>query len=157
MLAHKAEEEGIAVVENLLGEKGHVNYNAIPGVIYTHPEIAFVGKTEEELKKESRTIPSLPLDVQYKKGVFPMLANSRARAIHDADGMIKVLADKKTDRVLGVHMVSSIAGEAIAEAVLAMEYGASAEDIGRTCHAHPTMSEAFKEACLAAYDKPIHF
>lgn len=148
MLAHKAEEEGIAAVENILGERGHVNYDAIPGVIYTHPEVAFVGKTEEELKSAK---------VEYRKGFFPMMANSRSRANHDSEGFIKVLADKKTDRVLGVHMVSNIAGEAIAEAVLAMEYGASSEDIARTCHAHPTMSEAFKEAAMAAYDKPIHF
>ena len=148
MLAHKAEEEGIAAVENILGERGHVNYNAIPGVIYTHPEVAFVGKTEEELKAEK---------VEYRRGFFPMMANSRARANHDSEGFVKILADKKTDRVLGAHIVSSIAGEAIAEAVLAMEYGASSEDIARTCHAHPTMSEAFKEAAMAAYDKPIHF
>lgn len=157
MLAHKAEEEGIAVIENLLGEKGHVNYHAIPGVIYTHPEIAYVGKTEEELKKDSNVPPYRAVEIEYRKGVFPLLANSRARANHDAEGLIKVLTDKKTDKLLGVHMISSIAGEAIAEAVLALEYGASAEDIGRTCHAHPTVSEAFKEACLAAYDKPIHF
>jgi dihydrolipoamide dehydrogenase len=148
MLAHKAEEEGIACVENILGEHGHVNYNAIPGVIYTHPEIAFVGKTEEELKKEN---------VAFNKGFFPMMGNSRARAMHDAEGFVKVLADKKTDKILGVHMISSVAGEAIAEAVLAMEYGASSEDVGRTCHAHPTMSEAVKEACLGAHFKPIHF
>lgn len=148
MLAHKAEEEGIAVVEHLLGEGGHVNYKNIPGVIYTHPEVAFVGETEEELKKAGKA---------YKKGFFPMMANSRARANHDSDGFIKVLTDKKTDKILGVHMVTSNAGEAIAEAVLAMEYGASAEDIGRTCHAHPTCSEAMKEACLGAFDKAIHF
>lgn len=148
MLAHKAEEEGIACIENILGEHGHVNYNAIPGVIYTHPEIAFVGKTEEELKKDG---------VIYGKGFFPMMANSRARAMHDSEGFIKILTDKKTDKILGIHMISSVAGEAIAEAGLALEYGASSEDIGRTCHAHPTMSEAFKEACLAAHGKPIHF
>eukprot|EP00826_Nyctotherus_ovalis_P013113 TRINITY_DN13507_c0_g1_i1.p2 TRINITY_DN13507_c0_g1~~TRINITY_DN13507_c0_g1_i1.p2 ORF type:complete len:444 (+),score=171.54 TRINITY_DN13507_c0_g1_i1:341-1672(+) len=148
MLAHKAEEEGIAAVENMLGEGGHVNYGAIPGVIYTHPEVAYVGKTEEELKKEN---------VAYSKGFFPMMANSRSRAMHDGEGFVKVLTDKKTDKILGVHMVSSVAGEAIAEMVLAMEYGASAEDVARTCHAHPTMSEAVKEACLGAYDKTINF
>ncbi len=148
MLAHKAEEEGVAAVENMLGERGHVNYDAIPGVVYTHPEVAFVGKTEEELKQAK---------VDYKKGVFPMMANSRSRAYHDGEGLVKILTDKKTDKILGVHMISAIAGEAIAEMVLAMEYGASAEDVGRTCHAHPTMSEAVKEACLAAFDKPINF
>lgn len=155
MLAHKAEEEGIAAVENMLGEGGHVNYGAIPGVIYTHPEVAFVGKTEEELKAES--IFQLFVEVAYTKGFFPMVANSRSRAIHDGEGFVKILADKKTAKILGVHMVSSIAGEAIAEMVLAMEYGASAEDVARTCHAHPTMSEAVKEACLGAYDKTINF
>lgn len=148
MLAHKAEEEGIAVVEYLKTGHGHVNYNAIPGVIYTHPEVAQVGKTEEELKAAG---------VQYKVGKFPMMANSRARTNDDAEGLIKVLTDAKTDQILGVHMVCSGAGELISEAVLGMEYGASAEDIARTCHAHPTLSEATKEACMAAYDKPIHF
>jgi len=147
MLAHKAEEEGIATVENILNEHGHVNYGVIPGVIYTHPEIAYVGKTEEELKKEG---------VDYAKGVFPFSANGRAKAMMEADGFVKVLTDKKTDKILGVHMVSSVAGEAISEAVLAMEYGGAGEDIGRTCHAHPTMSEALKEACMACYDKAIH-
>jgi len=148
MLAHKAEEEGIAVIENLAGKHGHVNYEAIPGVIYTHPEVATVGKTEEELKEAG---------IEYSKGVFPFLANSRARTNADTDGLVKFLADKKTDRILGVHMVGSNAGEAIAEAVLALEYGASCEDVARTCHAHPTLSEAVKEAAMAAYDKPIHF
>lgn len=148
MLAHKAEEEGIACVENLAGFAGHVNYDAIPGVIYTHPEVATVGQTEEQLKTAG---------VKYSKGVFPFSANSRARAIGDSDGMVKVLADKETDRILGVHIVGPNAGELIAEAVLAMEYGASSEDIARTCHAHPTLSEALKEACMATYDKPIHF
>jgi len=148
MLAHKAEEEGIAIIEQLAGKGGHVNYECIPGVIYTHPEVATVGKTEEELKEAG---------VEYKKGTFPFMANSRARANADTDGMVKFLADAKTDKVLGIHIVASNAGEMIAEGVLAMEYGASAEDIGRTCHAHPTMSEAFKEAAMATYDKPIHF
>jgi dihydrolipoamide dehydrogenase len=148
MLAHKAEEEGIAAVERILGEAGHVNYNTIPGVIYTYPEVASVGKTEEELKKEG---------VLYGKGTFPFMANSRARTNNDAEGMVKVLTDKETDKILGIHIIGPNAGEMIAEGVLGMEYGASAEDIARTCHAHPTLSEAFKEACMAAYDKPIHF
>jgi len=148
MLAHKAEEEGIAIIEQIAGKAGHVNYETIPGVIYTHPEVATVGKTEEELKAAG---------IAYKKGTFPFMANSRARANADTDGLVKMLADEKTDRLLGIHIIASNAGEMIAEGVLAMEYGASAEDIGRTCHAHPTMSEAFKEAAMAVYDKPIHF
>jgi len=148
MLAHKAEEEGIAIIEQIAGLGGHVNYDAIPNVIYTHPEVATVGKTEEELKEAG---------VEYKVGKFPFMANSRARANANADGFVKFLADKTTDKVLGIHIIASNAGEMIAEGVLAMEYGASAEDIGRTCHAHPTMSEAFKEAAMATYDKPIHF
>ena len=147
MLAHKAEEEGIAAVEHILGEGGHVNYDAIPGVIYTHPEVANVGLSEEELKASG---------VEYKKGVFPFMANSRARCNNDPDGMVKILTDKKTDKILGAWIIGGNAGEMIAEAVLAMEYGASSEDIARTCHAHPTLSEAFKEACMATYDKPIH-
>ena len=148
MLAHKAEEEGVAAVEIMAGKHGHVNYNAIPGVIYTHPEVATVGKNEEDLKAEG---------VQYKVGKFPFMANSRARAIDDAEGIVKVLTDAKTDRILGVHMVGPNAGELIAECVLGIEYGASAEDIARTCHAHPTLSEAVKEAAMAAHNKPIHF
>lgn len=148
MLAHKAEEEGIAAVEHILGEGGHVNYDAIPAVIYTDPEVASVGKTEEELKAAK---------VNYKKGVFPFQANSRARTNMEPDGLIKILTHAETDKLLGAHVVGVNAGELIAEGVLAMEYGGSAEDIGRTCHAHPTLSEAFKEACMAAYDKPIHF
>lgn len=148
MLAHKAEEEGIACVENLAGFHGHVNYDAIPGVIYTHPEVASVGLTEEQLKEQN---------VAYNKGVFPFMANSRARAVGDHEGTVKILADKETDRILGIHIIGPNAGEMIAEGVLAMEYGASSEDVARTCHAHPTMSEAFKEACMDAYDKPIHF
>jgi dihydrolipoamide dehydrogenase len=148
MLAHKAEEEGIACVENLAGFHGHVNYDVIPGVVYTHPEVASVGLTEEQLKERK---------IAYNKGVFPFMANSRARAIGDSEGMVKILADKETDRILGIHIIGPNAGEMIAEGVLAMEYGASSEDVARTCHAHPTMSEAFKEACMDAYDKPIHF
>lgn len=147
MLAHKAEEEGIAAVERILGQAGHVNYDTIPGVIYTHPEVSFVGKTEEELKSAG---------VKYAKGVFPFLANSRAKTNHDFDGMVKILTDKDTDKILGIHIIGPNAGEMIAEGVLGMEYGAAAEDIARTCHAHPTLSEAFKEACMAAYDKAIH-
>jgi len=147
MLAHKAEEEGIAAVETILGEAGHVNYNTIPGVIYTHPEVASVGFTEEEIKSKG---------ISYSKGLFPFMANSRARTNHETDGMVKVLTDKATDKILGIHIIGPHAGEMIAEGVLGMEYGAAAEDIARTCHAHPTLSEAFKEACMAAYDKPIH-
>jgi len=148
MLAHKAEEEGIAAVEHICGEGGHVNYDTIPGVIYSSPEVGWVGKSEEELKEAG---------IEYRKGVFPMSANSRARTNMDADGMVKILTCAKTDKMLGAWCLSSNAGEMISEGVLAMEYGASAEDVARTCHAHPTMSEAFKEACMAAYDKPIHF
>jgi len=147
MLAHKAEEEGVYVAELLAGKHPHINYDTIPGVIYTHPEVASVGKTEEELKTAG---------VGYKKGVFPFMANSRARAVGSAEGMVKMLACDKTDRILGVHIMSNAAGEMIHEAALAMEYGASAEDISRTCHAHPTLSEAIKEAAMACYDKPIH-
>jgi dihydrolipoamide dehydrogenase len=147
MLAHKAEEEGIAIVETLKGLGGHVNYNCIPGVVYTHPEIASVGKTEEELKEAG---------VKYNAGKFPMSANSRARTNNETDGFVKVLSDKETDQILGVHIIGNNAGEMIAEAVIGMEYGASSEDLARTCHAHPTLSEAFKEACMATYDKPIH-
>jgi dihydrolipoamide dehydrogenase len=148
MLAHKAEEEGIACVEHILGEGGHINYNTIPGVIYTYPEVGSVGKTEEELKSAG---------VKYSKGVFPFMANSRARTNHESEGMVKILTDKETDKILGIHIIGPNAGEMIAEGVLGMEYDASAEDIARTCHAHPTLSEAFKEACMAAYDKSIHY
>lgn len=147
MLAHKAEEEGIAAVENILGEGGHVNYDTIPGVIYTYPEVANVGKSEEQLKEAG---------IKYNKGVFPFSANSRARTNHDSEGMVKILSDAETDKVLGIWIVGPNAGEMIAEGVLAMEYGASSEDIARTCHAHPTLSEAFKEAAMAVYDKPVH-
>ncbi|KDO24435.1 dihydrolipoyl dehydrogenase [Saprolegnia parasitica CBS 223.65] len=148
MLAHKAEEEGISCVESIAGGHGHVNYNAIPGVVYTFPEVASVGKTEEELKAAN---------VAYNVGKFPMMANSRARTVGETDGFVKILAAKDDDKILGIHIIASNAGEMISEGVLGLEYGASAEDIGRTCHAHPTLSEAFKEACNAAYDKPINF
>lgn len=141
MLAHKAEEEGVFVAEQLAGQKPHLNYDLIPGVVYTWPEVAAVGKTEEELKKNG---------VKYKKGSFPFKALGRARASEESDGLIKVLADPETDEILGVHMIGPRCADMIAEAVLAMEYRASAEDIARTCHAHPTYTEAFKEACLAA-------
>lgn len=148
MLAHKGEEEGVAVIENLIGMKGHVNYDAIPNVVYTHPEIAYVGLSEEEVKAKG---------INYSKGKFPFLANSRAKCNEDFDGFVKVITEKETDKILGVHIVGPNAGELIAESVLAMEYGASSEDIARTCHAHPTLSEAVKEACLATYDKPLNF
>ena len=148
MLAHKAEEEGIAAVEIIAGYAGHVNYDVIPGVIYTYPEVAFVGKSEEELKEAG---------IGFNKGAFPFQSNSRARANGSSDGFVKILADKNTDKILGVHIMGPNAGEMIAEGVLGMEYGASSEDIARTCHAHPTLSEAFKEACMDTYDKPIHF
>ena len=147
MLAHKAEEEGIAAVEIIAGQAGHVNYGAIPAVIYTHPEVASVGKTEEELKAEERL---------YKIGKFPFLANSRAKAIGDTEGFVKILADSLTDQVLGVHIIGPDAGTLIAEAVLGMEFSASAEDIARTCHAHPTLNEAVKEAAMAVDGRAIH-
>ncbi|KAH9621962.1 hypothetical protein KSS87_001746 [Heliosperma pusillum] len=147
MLAHKAEEDGVACVEFIAGKEGHVDYDLVPGVVYTHPEVAYVGKTEEQVKS---------LGVEYKVGKFPFMANSRAKAIDDAEGLVKILAEKDSDRILGVHIMSPNAGELIHEAVLALQYGASSEDIARTCHAHPTMSEAVKEAAMATYDKPIH-
>ena len=147
MLAHKAEEEGIACVEGIATGTGHVNYGAIPGVAYTEPEIASVGKTEEQLQDEG---------VEYKKGMFPFVANGRARALGHTDGRVKVLADAKTDRLLGVHIIGSRAGDLIAEAVAAMEFGASAEDVARTSHAHPTLAEAFKEAAMAVDERAIH-
>jgi len=147
MLAHKAEEEGIAVAEILVGEAGHVNYDAIPNVIYTYPEIATVGKSEEELKAAG---------VAYNVGKFPFTANARAKVNLTTDGFVKIVADAKTDRVLGVHLICADAGNMIAEAVLAMEFGASAEDIARTCHAHPTLPEAVKEAAMAVAKRAIH-
>ena len=148
MLAHKAEEEGIAVAELLGGQSGHVNYDVIPGVIYTSPEVAYVGKSEEQLKKDG---------VSYKIGKFPFLANSRAKVNNETEGFVKILADSKSDRVLGVHIIGPHCGDMIAEMALAMEFGASAEDIARTCHAHPTHTEAIKEAALAVDKRPIHF
>jgi len=147
MLAHKAEEEGIAAVEHIVSGHGHVNYSAIPSVIYTHPEVAWVGATEEELKQKG---------IEYKAGRFPFKANSRARTVDDAEGFVKFLSDAKTDQILGCHIIGPGAGELIQETVLGIEYGASTEDIARTCHAHPTMSEAVKEAALATFSKPIH-
>ena len=147
MLAHKAEEEGIAVAELISGKAGHVNYDIIPGVIYTSPEVASVGKTEEQLKKNN---------VNYKVGKFPFTANSRAKAIDEPLGFVKMLADSKTDRVLGVHIIGPHAGELIAEMTLAMEFGASSEDIARTCHAHPPFSEAIKESALSVEKRQIH-
>ena len=148
MLAHKAEDEGIAVAEIIAGQAGHVNYNVIPTVIYTSPEVAMVGKTEEQLKKEN---------IKYKVGKFPFLANSRAKINNETEGFVKIISDEKTDKVLGVSMISAVAGTMIAELALAMEFGASAEDIARTCHAHPTYSEAVKEAAMAVDKRPIHF
>ena len=147
MLAHKAEDEGVAVAEIIAGQAGHVNYDVIPSVVYTSPEVASVGKTEEELKKAG---------VEYKVGKFPFSANARARATLHTDGFVKILADKTTDRVLGAHIVGFGAGEMIHEAAVLMEFGGSAEDLGRTCHAHPTMSEAVKEAAMAAAFKTDH-
>ncbi|KAI8005420.1 hypothetical protein LOK49_LG08G03396 [Camellia lanceoleosa] len=147
MLAHKAEEDGVACVEFIAGREGHVDYDMIPGVVYTHPEVASVGKTEEQVKT---------LGVDYRVGKFPFMASSRAKAIDDAEGIVKIVAEKETDKILGVHIMAPNAGELIHEAVLALQYGASSEDIARTCHAHPTMSEALKEAAMATYDKPIH-
>lgn len=147
MLAHKAEEEGVAVAEIIAGQHGHVNYDAIPGVVYTYPEVASVGKTEEQLKAEG---------CEYSIGKFPFLANSRARANGETDGFVKLLTDKKTDRLLGAHIIGPNAGELIQELVLGLEYKASAEDIARTSHGHPGLSEAVKEAALAAFFKPIH-
>ena len=148
MLAHKAEEEGIAVAEILAGQSGHVNYDVVPGVIYTSPEVAAVGKTEEDLKN---------LKINYKVGKFPFLANSRAKVNNESEGFVKILADAKTDKVLGVHIIGPHCGDMIAEMALAMEFGASSEDIARTCHAHPTHTEAIKEAALAVDKRPIHF
>ena len=147
MLAHKAEDEGIAVAEIIAGQSGHVNYDTIPGVIYTTPEVASIGKTEEQLKESK---------IKYKIGKFSFMANSRAKAIDDAEGFVKILADEKTDKVLGAHLIGPHAGELIAEIGIAMEFGASSEDIARTCHAHPTFSEAVKEAALSVDKRAIH-
>jgi dihydrolipoamide dehydrogenase len=147
MLAHKAEDEGMICAEMMDGQAGHIDYGLVPGVVYTWPEIAGVGKTEEDLKEAGSV---------YRVGKFPFIANSRARANADTDGLVKILADAKTDRVLGVHILGPMAGDLLSEAVIAMEFGASAEDIARTCHAHPAMGEAVKEAALAVHGRPIH-
>tara|TARA_Y100000590_G_scaffold261691_1_gene293747 strand:+ start:168 stop:1574 length:1407 start_codon:yes stop_codon:yes gene_type:complete len=148
MLAHKAEDEGIAVAEIIVGQAGHVNYGVIPSVIYTSPEVASVGKTEEQLKKEN---------IKYKVGKFPFIANSRAKVNSETEGFVKIIAEEKSDKVLGASIISSVAGTMIAEIALAMEFGASSEDIARTCHSHPTHSEAVKEAAMAVDKRPIHF
>ena len=148
MLAHKAEEEGVAAVEFITKGYGHVNYNAIPSVMYTYPEVAWVGQNEQELKQSGQ---------KYKVGTFPFSANSRAKTNLDTEGMVKFIADADTDRILGIHIIGPNAGEMIAEGTLAIEYGASSEDVGRTSHAHPTLSEAFKEAAMATYGKAIHY
>ena len=146
MLAHKAEDEGVAVAEIIAGKAGHVNYDVIPNVIYTFPEVASVGKSEEELKAAG---------IAYASGKFPFTANGRAKVNHQTDGFVKILADAKTDRVLGVHIIGADAGNMIAEVAVAMEFGAAAEDIARTCHAHPTLSEAIKEAAMAVDKRAI--
>lgn len=148
MLAHKAEEEGVAAVEFITNKEGHVNYGAIPSVMYTHPEVAWVGQSEEQVKATG---------IPYNVGKFPFQANSRAKTNFDAEGFVKFVSDAETDRILGVHIIGPSAGEMIAEATLAIEYGASSEDVARTTHAHPTLAEAFKEAAMATYDKSIHF
>ena len=147
MLAHKAEDEGVAVAEILAGQHGHVNYDVIPSVVYTEPEVASVGKTEEELKAAG---------IAYKIGKFPFMANGRARAMNATEGFVKFLADATTDRVLGVHIIGKSAGDLIHECAVLMEFGGSSEDLGRTCHAHPTLSEAVREAALATFAKPLH-
>ena len=151
MLAHKAEDEGIAVAENIAGQTGIVNHAIIPNVVYTHPEIAGVGLTQEQAIEEAGGDKGA-----IKVGKFPMMANSRAKANRDTDGFVKVIADAKTDRVIGVWMINSLAGTMIAQAAQAMEFGATSEDIAYTCHAHPTHAEAFKEAAMAVTGKPIH-
>jgi dihydrolipoamide dehydrogenase len=147
MLAHKAEEEGVACVEGIVSGYCHVNYDAIPGVVYTHPEIASVGKSEDDLKKAG---------VEYRKGVFPFVANGRAKALGATEGRVKILADKATDRVLGVHIIGARAGDLIAEAVVAIEFGASSEDIARSSHAHPSLAECVKEAALGVDGRSLN-
>jgi dihydrolipoamide dehydrogenase len=147
MLAHKAEDEGVVLAEILDGQSGHIDYNLIPGVVYTWPEVANVGQTEEQLKEAGTA---------YKVGKFPFMANGRARAMNAMDGFVKIIADAKTDRVLGCHIIGPEAGTLIAEVVLGMEFGTSAEDIARTCHAHPTLEEVIKEAALAVDGRPLH-
>jgi dihydrolipoamide dehydrogenase len=148
MLAHKAEEDGVAAVEIINGEAGHVDYNLVPGIVYTSPEVAVIGKTEEELKENQ---------IQYNKGIFPLSANSRAKAISHTEGFVKILSDKSTDKILGAHMIGHEAGTVIHELSMAMGFGASSEDVARICHGHPTVNEAIKEAALATYSKAIHF
>jgi dihydrolipoamide dehydrogenase len=147
MLAHKAEDEGLAAAEQIAGKHGHVNYGVIPGVIYTHPEVANVGETEETLKEQDRN---------YKVGKFSFMGNGRAKAVFAGEGFVKILADKDTDRILGAHIIGPAAGDLIHEVCVAMEFGASAEDLAMTCHAHPTYSEAVREAALACGDGAIH-
>jgi dihydrolipoamide dehydrogenase len=151
MLAHKAEDEGIAVAENIAGQHGIVNHDVIPSVVYTHPEIAGVGLTEEQAREEAAKSQG-----EIKVGKFPFAGNSRAKTNRDTDGFVKVIAEAKSDRVLGVWIISSLAGTLIAEAATAMEFGATSEDIAYTCHAHPTHAEALKEAAMAVQGKPIH-
>jgi len=147
MLAHKAEEEGVAVAQRIAGQHGHVDFNTVPWVIYTSPEIAWVGKTEQQLKAEG---------VEYRAGTFPFMANGRARALGDTTGFVKLLADARTDRILGAHIIGPMASELIAEAVVAMEFGAAAEDIALICHAHPSLAEAMKEAALAVDKRTLN-
>ena len=147
MLAHKAEEEGVVLAEMIAGQSGHIDYNLVPGVVYTWPEVAQVGKTEEQLKEEG---------VKYKVGKFPFMANGRARAMNATDGFVKILADARTDTVLGCHIIGPEAGTLIAEVAAVMEFGGSSEDIARTCHAHPTLEEVVKEAALAVDGRPLH-
>ncbi len=147
MLAHKAEDEGVVLAEMLAGQTGHIDYNLIPGVVYTYPEVASIGKLEEQLKEEG---------VEYNVGKFPFMANGRARAMNATEGFVKILADKKTDKILGCHIIGAEAGTLIHEVAVIMEFGGSAEDLARTCHAHPTLSEVMKEAALDAFDKPLH-
>ena len=147
MLAHKAEDEGVVLAEMLAGQSGHIDYNLIPGVVYTYPEVASIGQTEEQLKEKG---------IAYKVGKFPFMANGRARAMQATDGFVKILADQKTDKILGCHIIGAEAGTLIHEVAVVMEFGGSSEDLARTCHAHPTLSEIVKEAALAAFDKPLH-
>ena len=147
MLAHKAEEDGVALVELINKEAGHVDYNLVPNIIYTAPEVASIGKTEDDLKQE---------EISYKKGVFPFTANSRAKAIGHTEGFVKILADKKTDKILGAQIIGHEAGTIIHELSVAMGFGASSEDVARICHGHPTVNEAIKEAALATFSKAIH-
>jgi dihydrolipoamide dehydrogenase len=147
MLAHKAEEDSVACIETIAGKYGHVDYNLVPSVVYTYPEVAWVGQTEEQLKEKG---------VAYKVGKFPFTANGRARAMRQTDGFVKVLADAKTDRVLGCHIIGPRAGDLIAEVTVLMEFGGSSEDLARTCHAHPTLAETVKEAAMAVEKRQIH-